>query len=59
MTTVSFNSRIKPDKEDKVFTYAHNAKSWLLLSGYLPTAEDGKVFINVYTAEVATLEIQR
>ena len=59
MTTISFNSRIKPDQDDKVFTYSHNAKSWLILAGYLPTEDNHRIFVNVYTAEIATLKVTR
>lgn len=59
MTTIRFENRIKPDPEDKVFSFAHNARSWLLLAGFLPTTEQPDVFINVYTGDKATLGVQR
>ncbi len=54
MMTIRFQSRFTAS-EDKTFAYAHNARTHLLLAGYLPT-EDDSVYVNVYTAEIATLE---
>lgn len=59
MTTIKFKSRSLVHPENRHFTYASSARTWLILSGYLPTTNDPGTYINVYTAEIATLEILR
>ncbi len=40
------------------FYFVHSAKSWLLLSGYLPSDQDNH-FVQVYTGCTATIGVSR
>lgn len=41
------------------FYFSHTAKSWLLLSGFLPTEENDHKFVQPYTGAVAYMEMSK
>ena len=45
--------------EDHDFTLTHQAKSWLLLSGYLPLEEDDHTYLQPFTGCSAILTVRK
>jgi hypothetical protein len=52
-----YNPNLTSDTHD--FTLTHQAKSWLLLSGYLPTEEDEHRYVQHYTGCSAILTVRK
>jgi len=52
MATVVFESRNSPI-DSKHFNFSHEARTWLLLSGYLPVDNEGNRYVNLFTSDEA------
>ena len=59
MTKVTITYRHDSPPEIREFTYAHNARHWLLLSGFLPIESDINHFAHYILGAEARLEIMR
>ncbi len=63
MSTVTVKHPHSNLPEVRQFTYTHNARSWLLLAGYLPLLPQGETtdeeYEQPYTGSTAVLHIQR
>lgn len=51
----------KPTQTSEIhdFYFTHSAKSWLLLSGYLPSENDEHQFTQPYTGCTAYMEVKK
>ena len=57
MIEVTYISPFQPTKK-AYYDYSHNARTILLLAGYLPSEKDDALYINMYTREIARLAIR-
>lgn len=58
MIEVTYISPFQPTKK-AYYDFSHNAKTILLLAGYLPSETDESLYINMYTREQARLAIRK
>ncbi len=54
MIKVTYTSRFRAPLIS-YYDFAHNAKTILLLAGYLPLQDDDDTYVNLYTHETAQL----
>lgn len=58
-TVITITARHQNQPKICSFTYQHSAKTWLLISGFLPFSEDPNQYLNPFTGECAQLQIYR